>query len=252
MNAFTSLSSYIGVVSREVFNGGRNVSRRMARTAFAPETIRNAGIALVAKHPAISPEMRRILYHNRYELPEFDILRRTLRPEDRVLEIGGGIGFLSAYIAQVCGDDRVTMVEANPTLEPLIRRNHAMNGVAPNVIMAVATCDPARETETLFLADNFWSTSTVRRQSNKVVVPTVDLNRLIDDVMPSYLILDVEGAEVEMAPALRLDGVEKLLLELHPHVTGNDASNDVVRQLVEAGFLVDFDKSRLNQVYMTR
>jgi hypothetical protein len=25
-----------------------------------------------------------------------------------------------------------------------------------------------------------------------------------------------------------------------------------VRQLVEAGFLVDFDKSRLNQVYLTR
>lgn len=252
MNSLASLGSYLGVVGREVFNGGRNVSKRMARAAFGPEVIKNGGIALVAKHPAISDEMRQVLYFNKYEVPEFEILRRTLDPSDRVIEVGGGIGFLSTYLARVCGDENVTMIEANPTLEPIIRRNHELNGVAPTVILAVATCDAASESATLFLADNFWSTSTVRTDSNKVTVPTVNLNRLIDDVMPSYLIIDIEGAEVEMAPALRLDGVEKLLIELHPHVTGNDAANGVVQQFVQKGFLVDFYKSKLNQIYMTR
>jgi len=252
MSPLATLGSYLGLVSREVFNSGRNVSRRMARTAFRPEVIKNGGIALVAKHPAISPEMRHILYFNLYEVPELEILRRTLEPTDRVLEVGGGIGFLSTYLAQVCGDQNVTTVEANPNLETIIRRNHELNGVAPTVILAAATCDARRETATLFLAENFWSTSTVRQGTKKTVVPTVNLNRLIDDFMPSYLILDIEGAEVEMAPALRLDGIEKLLIELHPTVTGNDAANGVVQHFVRSGFLVDFHRSKQNQVYMTR
>jgi FkbM family methyltransferase len=252
MSSFATLGSYIGLVSREVLASGRNVSRRMARTAFKPEVIKNGGIALVAKHPAISAEMRHVLYFNLYEVPELEILRRTLEPTDRVLEVGGGIGFLSTYLARICGDQNVTTVEANPNLEAIIRRNHQLNGVAPDVIVAAATCDATCKTATLFLAEDFWSTSTVRQDEKKTVVPTVNLNRLIDEFMPSYLILDIEGAEVAMAPALRLDGVEKLLIELHPQVTGNDAANGVVQQFVQAGFLVDFYKSKQNQIYMTR
>ena len=153
---------------------------------------------------------------------------------------------------EICGDQNVTTVEANPNLEAIIRRNHQLNGVAPDVIVAAATCDATCKTATLFLAEDFWSTSTVRQDEKKTVVPTVNLNRLIDEFMPSYLILDIEGAEVAMAPALRLDGVEKLLIELHPQVTGNDAANGVVQQFVQAGFLVDFYKSKQNQIYMTR
>lgn len=252
MSSLATLGSYLGLVSREVLTSGRNVSRRMARTAFAPAIIRNSDIALVAKHPAISPEMRHILYFNKYEVPELEILRRTLEPTDRVLEVGGGIGFLSTFLARVCGERNVTTVEANPDLEPIIRRNHELNGVAPRLILAAATCDARSETATLFLAENFWATSTVPREAKKTIVPTVDLNRLIDDLMPSYLILDVEGAEVGMAEALRLDGVEKLLVELHPHVTGSDAANVVVQHFVRSGFLVDFYLSKLNQIYMTR
>lgn len=246
-----NMGTYLGVISREIMSGGRNVSRRMARTAFKPEIIKNGGIALVARHPAISDEMREILYLNRYEVPELEILRRTLQETDRVLEVGGGIGFLSAYLARICGDANVTMVEANPALEPLIRKNHALNGVAPRLISAVATCGEC-ESATLFLAENFWSSSTVGQRENKVVVPAVNLNRLIEELRPTYLILDVEGSEVEMAPALRLDGVEKLLVELHPHSTGNAKANEVVQHFVRAGFLVDFDRSRRNQVYLTR
>ncbi len=252
MSSLATLGSYIGLVSREVFASGRNVSRRMARTAFSPKIIRNSDIALVARHPAISPEMRHILYFNQYEVPELEILRRTLEPTDRVLEVGGGIGFLSIYLARICGDQNVTTVEANPNLEPIIRRNHELNGVAPKLISAAATCDPGQEAVTLFLAEHFWSTSTVRKDETKTVVPTVNLNELIDDIMPNYLILDVEGAEVDMAPALRLDGVEKLLIELHPHVTGNNAANGVLQHFVQSGFLVDFNRSKQNQIFLTR
>ena len=43
-----------------------------------------------------------------------------------------------------------------------------------------------------------------------------------------------------------------MLVELHPHLTGNASANDVVRQICGGGFLVDFNRSRRNQVYLTR
>lgn len=251
MSSLGIVGSYLGSVSREMINRARNGSRRLARAAFEPEIIRNGGIALVAKHPAISREMRNILYLDNYEVPELTILRHTLKPSDRVLEVGGGIGYLSAYLAQVCGNANVTMIEANPALEPIIRRNHALNGVEPRLISAVATCGEC-ESATLFLAENFWATSTMGQRERKVVVPAVNLNRLIEELRPTYLILDVEGAEVDMAPALRLDGVEKLLVEVHAHATGNAKANAAIQQFVQAGFLVDFFLSRRNQVYLTR
>lgn len=112
---------------------------------------------------------------------------------------------------------------------------------------------PGFESAPLFLTEDFGSSSTMgEREDKKIVVPAVNLNRLVEELRPTYLILDVEGAEVEMAPALRLDGVEKLLVEVHAHVTGNDKANEMVQTLVQAGFLVDYFLSRRNQVYMTR
>lgn len=218
------------------------------RKIFRPRVISNNGVSLVAKHPAISDHMRNVLYHNDYELPELQILRRTLDPGSRVLEIGGGIGYLSTHLSRKCGDDNVIMVEANPALAPIIDEIHGLNAVHPTVINRVATCDDS-ESVTLYLAENFWSTSTVEGQGDKAVLPAVNLNTLVEEFKPSYLILDVEGAETEIVPMLHYGGIEKILVELHPHRTGDAAANQVVRQLIDAGFLIDFHLSARNQIY---
>ena len=195
--------------------------------------------------------MRAILYRDLYEGPELRILERTLEPDDRVLELGGGAGFISTYVARKCGDDSVTVVEANPALTPLIAENHRLNGVHPTVINAAAAPDD-RETETFYFGQDFWSGSTARRNQEELTVPALNANGLIADHDPTFLIIDIEGAEIEMIPVLDLRNVKKLLIELHPHFTGLTAANELILQLFQKGFVIDMERSLRNHFYMVR
>ena len=235
----------------EVLSPAFGQFRYIWRFFVKPAVIRNRGIRLVARHPVISPYMRIILYRDRYERPELQILEKTLAPDDRVLELGGGVGFISTYSARKCGDESVTVVEANPALAPLIAENHRLNGVHPTVINAAATLDD-RETETFYVTKDFWAGSTQAHEAERVTVPALNANALIADLDPTYLIIDIEGAETELVPALDFGNVKKLLIELHPHASGITAANEVIPQLFMKGFAIDMAYSIRNNFFMVR
>src|SRR4051812_37271559 len=77
--------------------------------------------------PAIASDgLRNILSDGRYERTEGELLLRAL-DDDRthsVLELGGGIGFVSALLCRRCSIRSYHLVEANPDLIPVIRRTH--------------------------------------------------------------------------------------------------------------------------------
>lgn len=64
-----------------------------------------------------------------YEVPEAKRIGKILRPADVVLEIGAGIGFVTALILKNPAVERVISFEANPLLVPMIQRTLADNGV---------------------------------------------------------------------------------------------------------------------------
>ncbi len=193
--------------------------------------------------------MRSVMYRDIYEIPELRILGQTLESEDRVLEIGGGVGFVSTYVARKCGDANITVVEANPDLIPLIEENHRLNGVGPRIINAAATPDD-RATETFHVAENFWSSSTTATGTRKINVPAINTNSLLAECDPTYLIVDIEGAESEIIPTLNLRNVRKLLIELHPQFSSMTAANDVILQLYRKGFVIDLNLSIRYQLFM--
>src|SRR6266404_5203504 len=67
----------------------------------------------------ISAGLRRSILRGEYEQNEMEIVRRTLRSDDRVLECGAGIGLLATYCSLEIGSDRVKTFEANPFMLPL-------------------------------------------------------------------------------------------------------------------------------------
>jgi Methyltransferase FkbM domain len=60
---------------------------------------------------------------------------------------------------------------------------------------------------------------------------------MIEKIHPTVLIVDIEGGEVTVFDGVRLDGVEKVLIELHPHVIGLAGTQGVRDILRNAGFL---------------
>ena len=208
------------------------------RLLARPGRVRLHGVVLEID-AAATPAWRRALYAERYERGEARCVRLGLGRDDVVLEIGAGAGFISTLCALRVGSERVTSVEANPALLPRIRATHAKNGVAPEVVNAVL----ARESgeATLFVEREFVSSSLRARSADaeRARVPQLAVNDLLRRTAPTCLVIDIEGGESELLPAIDWRGVRKLMLELHPHVIGEARAGELLELLASHGFRED-------------
>jgi len=221
------------------------------RVALKPR-INIADVILLAD-ARLSEPMRRTLYGREYEQHELRILRQTLRPADRVLELGSGMGLLSIYCAQRLGSDAVTTFEGNPEMEAIIRANYAANGVTPTLIMEMV--GPCRGQHEFHIRKNFWASSghAARAEGSRaVMVPMRALDEEIARTRPSYLIVDIEGGEAGLFDTTELPGVERLLIEVHPDVIGEVGVESVLDRLRALRFRLDTSLSSERELFLTR
>ncbi len=226
----------------------KNIAWRWRRPAWAE----NQGVWLPCSQPGIAPGIAREIYLGEYESREIDIVSRRLEAADVVLEVGAGLGFLSAYCAKRIGGDRVHAFEANPALMPLIRATHERNRVAPavhNVLLARGEGE-----RTFYVEADFWASSTTARtpQARAIQVPQRDLNAELLRIAPTFLIVDIEGGEGEFFACAGLAGVAKVCVEIHPDVIGNDGVSAVFARLLAQGFALDFRLIRKNVFFFYR
>ncbi len=234
--------------------GGKTEKRlkKLFHRVHRPQWQEVAGIALPLAHPLVTPPIRRDIYFGDYERKELDLIERRLEPADTVMEIGAGIGFLSAYCAKIVGNERVHAYEANPALLPLIREVHERNGVRPYVQNALlGKGDGERE---FFVEKDYWASSLVRRsaQAQAIRIRQLDLQGEIRRVAPTFLIVDVEGGEYELLRGADLSGIAKLCLEVHPDVLGNARTSELFGALIAGGLSLDFTLMRKNVFYFYR
>jgi FkbM family methyltransferase len=209
--------------------------RKGIRRLFNAKTINLDGIVVSTEAGTISKQVRNGLFKETYEEPERVLIHEALRSGDRVLEIGGGIGFVSLLCAKICGAQNVLTYEANPAMVKTIQRNYALNGLTPRLRSKAIT---ARDREvTFFVNDNIISSSLHERKEGRAqTVPADPLDEVIAEWKPTAVVMDVEGAETSILPASRLDGVKKLILELHPHIVSDAVIADMKSHLQKLGF----------------
>ena len=87
-----------------------------------PDRVRLRGVTFELD-ASTSPTLRRLLYSERYERSESRCAAVALAPDDVVLEVGAGLGYLSTICALRLGSERVHTYEADPALIPRIRRH---------------------------------------------------------------------------------------------------------------------------------
>lgn len=210
-------------------------------TAGAPaydEVIESLGIRVPFVPAIITPRIERPLRNGRYEGGEAAALRRVLRAGDRVLELGAGLGLLSTLAAQVPGVERVTAIEANPALIPLIRETHRLNGVTTvDLRNGIAAAEPGRDVP-FYLRADFWASSAEpasRPFLRQVGLPRFALPELIAEVDPTVIVCDIEGGERGLFDTADLSAVRALVIELHPKVYGEDGAEAIVAVLAGKG-----------------
>lgn len=216
---------------RDLFRPLRALGRRLGQPA---EVILN-GVRLTLE-PGTSAEIRRLIYSERYERGEARCLLACLEPEDVVLEVGAGRGYLTTLAALRVGSDRVFSYEANPALLPLAARTFELNGVRPTLTHAVL--GDGAGTVPFFVEEHYLSSSRARRsaEAQAVQVAQLDANTELARHRPTVVIMDIEGGESTLVPLLDWHGVQKIVLEIHPALLGPERTRAVLEHLAREGF----------------
>lgn len=217
------------------------------------ETIETHGVVVPLVESVISPRMREVLRNDRYERQEVRAIKSLARPDDVVLDLGAGVGVVATIAARTVGDDRVTAVEANPNLIPILRETFRLNGVpGVTLIHGAAMSGPDPNDEVRFrLRPDFWASSLDRRRKDRnsdavsdVAVPAVDLAGILDELRPTVFVLDIEGGELAVASGADLSSVRLVIMELHPRVYGASGVERIFSALSAQGFTYDPRASR--------
>lgn len=182
-----------------------------------------------------------LLLTGKYERAEIDFIARYLPRDLDVLEVGSSIGATSCQIARrLASGCRLTCVEANPTLIPVLRRNlasnvpdrpievvHAVVGAAPGTAYFI----PRLNSLSSLAADNTEGALELRCES---------LSGLVSEHCPGdfSLVSDVEGAEAAfLADDTALRRCRFMVIEAHATIhQGNRLSiEDVIEMPLQAG-----------------
>lgn len=196
---------------------------------------------LIPNDPAIiTPAIARAIDSGTFEAEEAAQIPHIVLPEDVVLDIGAGIGFISTLISRHAA--KVISVEANPDLHPymaeLHRQNRVENATRLNVVLGEAGSGEA----VFYQRTDFWMGSLAKGPNpykSKINVPKMALNPLLKQAKVSLIVCDIEGAETFLFNKAELCCVDRIYLELHDHITGLKGVAAVFAAMAARGFTYD-------------
>lgn len=180
------------------------------------------------------------IWRGDYEAPELLALSALMRPRDRVLELGGGMGLVSGVMAKRNPDARFLSFEANPGLIDAIAALHRRNGISNvEVVSGILASPDQGPTRTFSLHRNFTegSLQSGRPSMGQVEVPVHDPVPVFNRFNPDVLLCDIEGAEQDLLPILPLGGLRAVVVELHPRIVSRRGMAQIWKVLIQAGLV---------------
>lgn len=193
-------------------------------SAVKPSTATVNGITLELDHNIMSDTMLKVIRSGRYEFSEAREIPRIVQPGERIIELGSGIGFIAMTALKTGRVVSYTGFEANPKLIPVIERNAALNDLTFDIHNAIVAPSPlTAETAPFYLRQDFWASSMSPQPwgyTEKVDVPLVAFDEIVNRYRPTMLIVDIEGGEEALFSGVALTGIKKIYMELHQNVVG--------------------------------
>ena len=216
-----------------------DLGRFRARLTQSPVDVDGVRIRL---HNSLTYDVVRALRSQYYEGPERQLIETELQPDDSVMELGGGLGYISTICSLRTDPARVFVYEANPRLEEIIRDTHRLNRVRPHLHMCMVGKE--RGVATLYVSTDFLVSSTVPRYEagDAVTVEVLSLREELERIRPTVLIADIEGGEYELMGEFPLPSCRLVMFELHPKILGEDRAIQVLNRMGDLGFRISASK----------
>lgn len=211
------------------------------------DVIEHFGIRLRIEPDYMSPKLMEAIRTGQYEAAEARKIGKIVQPGDVILEIGAGMGFITALMLKNANIARVVSFEANPQLIPRIQRTLADNGVGDQRFELHNAVLGAEETGTVdfHIHRDFWASS-LRKTTGTIrscPVPLMSFNGIIRTVRPNVIVCDIEGGENALFSASDIAGVRNVYLEVHQRVLGPAGMRELFQLFHDRGFHYDQNHS---------
>jgi FkbM family methyltransferase len=214
----------------------------MSSSLNTPEHVAECLGVRVPPSPLLNDQRIERINAARYEGQEIAGALKVVRPGDRVLEMGAGIGLVGAITLRNARPERVLSFEANPALIPHIEALYRLNGLEDRIEVRnrVLVSDPKTPESLPFHVRNSYLGSSLidaeHRQTEAITVQTEAFEPLRATFAPDVILMDIEGGELEFLRHARLDGVRAIVIEFHPDAYGVEGMRECKRILERAGF----------------
>lgn len=199
------------------------------------------GINVPITSDEVSPVIWQALTSGSYEAKEARSIFKAVKPGDRVLELGSGIGIITSIIAKI-SDVTVWAFEANPSTAALARRVIDANGL-DNVVLSQGILTAGEPCSFRFyVRRDLWMSSMDENQGpyeHVIELSSANIDEFITRYSINVLVMDIEGAECDLLQKADLTGVERIFLELHDHLYGLAGIRDITQALAGKGYAYD-------------
>jgi FkbM family methyltransferase len=220
------------------------------------EVVEIHGVRIPIDPRVISEAVTNSIRNGGYEATEAHCVSQVVEPGERLVEIGGGVGFISSLAGLQRRCDSIAVFEANPELVPLIEEAHRLNDVIASVHNVAVVARAASATVPFHICRDLWDSSTLSVPETSLkriaLVPVAELAVILKERRPTILILDVEGGEAELLISANLAGVKKVLVELHQDIIGAPSIKAIFDRLSEQNFAYDARYSQRQIVLFQR
>ncbi|SMR70680.1 methyltransferase, FkbM family [Aliiroseovarius halocynthiae] len=202
------------------------------------------GLILKIPRNCMNDNIQEAINLGQYEQNETKALHRHITPDDRVLDLGGGVGYIALQAARIVGAQNVTTVEASPAMHKAIGDNAEKNGLdALRVVHGAVVPDSHKGDAVQFeVLPGFWASSIAaeggkkKKASTLVDVPALKFGELQTRSMPTVISMDIEGAELDLAQCVWRPEVRIVIMEVHPNRYGLHALRQLVSSMFANGF----------------
>lgn len=208
----------------------------------APDIVQYQGNKFDIRHPRCTPQIGAAILAGTYEAREIDLMRRYIRPADRVLELGACLGVTSLVLYDLVGPENHLVIEADRQNLAMSKAMFELNEKPVRVEFGLLVSGGHSDEFVEFSVNaNPSSSSTLRREGTirAESVPALSFENVLQKERSTVLVLDIEGGEYDLfIKAQDFGELRTIVMEAHPWVIGADRMNEMLAKLKSSGFSV--------------
>lgn len=188
----------------------------------------------VLSHLLQSSNVVNALCNGLYETEEIESIKSALQPQDRILDIGCGIGITSLFSARKEPTSIIRSYDANPEVIKLAQMHLKLNQVENCTFNHGVVSEQEKDHLEFFIPEQFWAGSTVNQaNSTPISVPNTNFSKLEAEFKPSVIFLDIEGGEYALILKVNWATLHArvLVIEFHSHPRAAESLDAVWPQM---------------------